>query len=95
MGAGAPAYQVTKAALNAQTRTLAGELRRRRILVNAVCPGWIATEIGGAGARPVADGAAGIVGAAANRVKLIRARLLYERRRCPCIRCTPAVHNLP
>ena len=65
MGAGPPAYQVTKAALNALTRTLAGELRGSGILVNAVCPGWVATDMGGAGApRSVADGAAGIVWAA-------------------------------
>ena len=61
MSAGPPAYQVTKAALNALTRTLAGELRRDRILVNAVCPGWVATDMGGAGGRPVADGAASVL----------------------------------
>jgi len=65
MGAGPPAYQVTKAALNALTRTLAGELRQAHILVNAVCPGWVATDMGGAGApRSVEEGAAGIVWAA-------------------------------
>jgi NAD(P)-dependent dehydrogenase (short-subunit alcohol dehydrogenase family) len=65
MRAGPPAYQVTKAALNALTRTLAGELRNTRILVNAVCPGWVATDMGGKGApRSVSDGAAGIVWAA-------------------------------
>lgn len=65
MGAGPPAYQVTKAALNALTRTLAGELRSAHILVNAVCPGWVATDMGGAGApRSVKEGAAGIVWAA-------------------------------
>ena len=64
MGAGPPAYQVTKAALNALTRTLAGELRRSHILVNAVCPGWVSTDMGGSGGRPVADGAAGILWAA-------------------------------
>jgi NAD(P)-dependent dehydrogenase (short-subunit alcohol dehydrogenase family) len=65
MGAGPPAYQVTKAALNAMTRTLAGELRGAHILVNAVCPGWVATEMGGAGApRSVAEGAASVVWAA-------------------------------
>ena len=64
MGAGPPAYQVTKAALNALTRTLAGELRGSSILVNSVCPGWIATDMGGAGGGPVAEGAAGIVWAA-------------------------------
>ena len=64
MGAGPPAYQVTKAGLNALTRTLSGELRNTGILVNAVCPGWVATDMGGSGGRPVADGAAGVVWAA-------------------------------
>lgn len=61
MGAGTPAYAVSKAALNALTRILAAELRGDRILVNAICPGWTATEMGGAGGRPVRDGAASIV----------------------------------
>jgi NAD(P)-dependent dehydrogenase (short-subunit alcohol dehydrogenase family) len=64
MGGGTPAYTVSKAALNALTRMLAAELQADRILVNAVCPGWVATDMGGAGGRPVADGAAGIVWAA-------------------------------
>jgi len=64
MGGGTPAYQVTKAALNAFTRTLAGELRGDGILVNAVCPGWVATDMGGPGGRPVEDGAASVVWAA-------------------------------
>ena len=64
MNGGAPAYRVSKAALNALTRTLASELRRDRVLVNAICPGWVATDMGGAGGRPVEDGAAGVVWAA-------------------------------
>ena len=65
MGAGPPAYQVTKAALNALTRTLAGELQGTRILVNAVCPGWVATDMGGTGApRSLSEGAASIIWAA-------------------------------
>ena len=61
MGGGTPAYRTSKAALNALTRVLAAELRSERILVNAVCPGWVATDMGGPGGRPVRDGAAGIV----------------------------------
>ena len=61
---GAPAYSLSKAALNALTLMLADALRRDRVLVNAVCPGWVATDMGGPGGRPVGDGAAGIVWAA-------------------------------
>jgi NAD(P)-dependent dehydrogenase (short-subunit alcohol dehydrogenase family) len=63
MSGGTPAYSVSKAALNALTRILAAELRSDGILVNAVCPGWTATDMGGGG-RPVSEGAAGIVWAA-------------------------------
>jgi len=61
MGAGMPGYHVGKAALNALTRTLAAELRDERILINAVSPGWTATDMGGSGGRPIADGAASIL----------------------------------
>jgi len=61
MGAGSPAYSVSKAALNALTRILAAELRRDGILVNAVCPGWVATDMGGPGGRSVEQGAGSIM----------------------------------
>ncbi|MFC6088444.1 SDR family oxidoreductase [Saccharothrix sp. BKS2] len=62
MGGGTPAYGTSKAALNALTLMLASELRG--ILVNAVCPGWVATDMGGPGGRPVEHGAASVVWAA-------------------------------
>jgi NAD(P)-dependent dehydrogenase (short-subunit alcohol dehydrogenase family) len=64
MGGGTPAYTASKVALNALTRMLADELRRDRVLVNAVCPGWVDTDMGGPGGRPVAEGAASVVWAA-------------------------------
>jgi len=58
MGGGTPAYRMSKVALNALTRILAVELRNTNILVNAMCPGWVRTEMGGANAvRTVAEGA--------------------------------------
>ncbi|ROP41314.1 SDR family oxidoreductase [Saccharothrix texasensis] len=62
MGGGTPAYGTSKAALNALTLTLAAELPGMK--VNAVCPGWVATDMGGPGGRPVARGAASVVWAA-------------------------------
>ena len=64
IGGGTPAYSTSKVALNALTRMLAAELRGERILVNSVCPGWVATDMGGAGGRPVAEGAASVLWAA-------------------------------
>jgi NAD(P)-dependent dehydrogenase (short-subunit alcohol dehydrogenase family) len=61
---GTPAYAVSKAALNMLTVKLAADLRGHGIAVNAVCPGWVATDMGGRGGRPVAEGAAGVVWAA-------------------------------
>jgi NAD(P)-dependent dehydrogenase (short-subunit alcohol dehydrogenase family) len=59
------AYRVSKVALNAFTRVLAEELAPRRIRVNAVCPGWVKTRMGGeAASRSVREGASGIVWAA-------------------------------
>jgi NAD(P)-dependent dehydrogenase (short-subunit alcohol dehydrogenase family) len=63
-----PAYQASKAALNAFTALLAKELRGTRVKVNSACPGWVDTDggvppwlraaLGGnGGAQPVEQGA--------------------------------------
>jgi NAD(P)-dependent dehydrogenase (short-subunit alcohol dehydrogenase family) len=65
MGGGSPGYRVSKAALNVLTRILASELRGSGILVNAVNPGWVQTDMGGSGAtRTVEEGAEALVWAA-------------------------------
>jgi NAD(P)-dependent dehydrogenase (short-subunit alcohol dehydrogenase family) len=65
MGGGTPAYSVSKVSLNALTRMLADELGRSRILVNSICPGWVATDMGGPNApRTVEQGAASVLWAA-------------------------------
>jgi NAD(P)-dependent dehydrogenase (short-subunit alcohol dehydrogenase family) len=42
-----PAYRLSKSVLNGITALLAKELRAENILVNAVCPGWVRTDLGG------------------------------------------------
>ncbi|WP_244663243.1 SDR family NAD(P)-dependent oxidoreductase [Vibrio owensii] len=51
-----PAYNMSKIALNSLTLMLTNQLKSSGILVNAVCPGWVATDMGGSGGRPRAGG---------------------------------------
>lgn len=58
----APAYSISKTALNAVTRQFAGALREQNVAVNCVDPGWVLTDMGGPNAsRPVEKGAETIV----------------------------------
>jgi len=62
MSSYAPAYSISKTTLNAITKQFAASLRRRKISVNSVCPGWVRTDMGGWSAtRSVKKGAETIV----------------------------------
>jgi NAD(P)-dependent dehydrogenase (short-subunit alcohol dehydrogenase family) len=59
MGSGFPAYRTSKAGLNALTGIFARELEGTGIKVNAACPGWVRTDMGGVNAaRSVEEGVA-------------------------------------
>ena len=58
----APAYSISKTALNAYTRQLAAAAAGTGVLVNAACPGWVRTDMGGSAApRSIRQGADTIV----------------------------------
>lgn len=62
MGTYAPAYSISKTTLNAITKQFAAALKKRKISVNSVCPGWVRTDMGGIFAtRSVKKGAESIV----------------------------------
>jgi NAD(P)-dependent dehydrogenase (short-subunit alcohol dehydrogenase family) len=60
-----PFYRTSKAALNFLTQIIAAEVEPYDIKVNAVCPGWVRTDMGGREAvRSVSAGARGVIWAA-------------------------------
>ena len=80
MASWAPAYSISKTALNAVTRQFAAVLRTRHIVVNSVCPGWVRTDPGGAGApRTVQQGADTIVWLATEAPLSLTGRFVRDR----------------
>ncbi len=58
----APAYSVSKAALNAVTKQFSFSLKNKNISVNSVSPGWVKTDMGGPFAtRELEEGAETII----------------------------------
>lgn len=47
----APAYRLSKAALNSYTQSLAADMRARQVMADCVHPGWVKTAIGGSNAE--------------------------------------------
>jgi NAD(P)-dependent dehydrogenase (short-subunit alcohol dehydrogenase family) len=51
MGGGSAAYRFSKTAINSLTAVMAADLSGTNIKVNSMCPGWVKTDMGGAGAN--------------------------------------------
>ncbi len=80
----APPYSLSKAALNALTRLLASAAQGSDVLVNAVDPGWVRTDMGGPTApRSVAQGAGTIVWCATLPAGGPSGRFFHDRKEIP------------
>lgn len=78
----APAYCISKTALNGVTSQLAAALPK--FAINSVCPGWVRTDMGGANAtRSVAEGASGIVWLAAEAPQNQTSKFFRDRKVIP------------
>ncbi len=77
----APAYSISKTALNAVTRQFALLLKDQNIAVNSVCPGWVRTDMGGPNAtRSVEQGADTVVWLATEAPRDLTGRFLRDRK---------------
>lgn len=80
---GYAAYRISKTALNAVTAILAAELRGA-VAVNAVCPGWVKTDMGGPNAElEVADGADTAVWLALDAPQKLTGKFVRKRKVIP------------
>jgi NAD(P)-dependent dehydrogenase (short-subunit alcohol dehydrogenase family) len=78
----APAYCISKTALNGVTSQLAAALPK--FAVNSVCPGWVRTDMGGQSAtRSVEEGADTIVWLAAEAPQELTGKFLRDRKEIP------------
>lgn len=84
MGDWAPAYSLSKTALNGITGMLAAALRDKNIAVNSVCPGWVRTDMGGeGGTRSVQQGADTVTWLATEAPSDLTGKFLRDRKVIP------------
>ncbi len=78
----APAYCISKTALNGVTSQLATALPK--FAINSVCPGWVRTDMGGRNAtRSVEEGADTIVWLAVDAPQNLTGKFLRDRKEIP------------
>lgn len=78
----APAYCISKTALNGVTSQLAAALPK--FAINSVCPGWVRTDMGGQSAtRSVEEGADTIVWLAVDAPQELTGKFLRDRQPIP------------
>jgi NAD(P)-dependent dehydrogenase (short-subunit alcohol dehydrogenase family) len=79
-----PSYCLAKLALNGLTIMLAEALKKDRIAVNSMCPGWVRTEMGGPNAdRSVEEGADTAVWLASEAPHELTGKFLRDRQEIP------------
>jgi NAD(P)-dependent dehydrogenase (short-subunit alcohol dehydrogenase family) len=84
MGTWAPAYSISKTALNGVTGQFAAALRDSNIAVNSICPGWVKTDMGGHEAPlTVEQGADTIVWLAAEAPQSMTGLFIRDRKPIP------------
>lgn len=84
MGTWAPAYSISKTALNGVTSQLAAALTDSNIAVNSVCPGWVKTDMGGDDApRSLEQGADSIVWLATESPQSMTGLFIKDRKPIP------------
>lgn len=75
----APAYALSKTLMNTMTMHLARDLTPKGIVINSVSPGWVRTDMGGAGAsRSVAKGAETPVWLAVDAPESLTGKFWYD-----------------
>ena len=80
-GAYAPVYSMSKTLLNAISMQLSSSLQSRNIAVNAMCPGWVRTEMGGSNApRSLAEGADTAVWLATDAPLSVNGQFIKDRK---------------
>ena len=80
----APVYGLTKTLVNSITYHLAPELESRGVSINALCPGWVKTEMGGPEApRSVEEGAETAIWLATKAPASLTGKFLRDKKEIP------------